>query len=138
MLSKYVAAPARIKAIRNSRSGALIEDFANELFRRGYAKISGRRHVGSAEHIVRWARRRDLGASDLDERALEAFGDHLYRCGRYLCCDRMTVLAGARLFIAHLRDVDEPSIREPPPDPADPDLLKGFCAWMREQRGTSD
>jgi hypothetical protein len=60
MLSKYVAAPARIKAIRNGLSGALIEDFANELFRRGYAEISGRRHVGSAEHIVRWAARRDL------------------------------------------------------------------------------
>lgn len=140
MLSKYVAAPARIKAIRNGLSGALIEDFANELFRRGYAEISGRRHVGSAEHIVRWAARRDLSASDLDERALKVFGDHLdrCRCGRYLCCDRMTVLAGARLFIVHLRGNDEPATREPPPDPADPDLLKGFCAWMREQRGTSD
>src|SRR5208337_2601187 len=79
MLSKY-AAPARIKAIRNGPSGALIEDFANELFRRGYAAISGRRHVGSAEHIVRWAGRRGLNANDLDERAIKVFGDHLDRC----------------------------------------------------------
>jgi integrase/recombinase XerD len=138
MLSKY-AAPARIKAIRNGPYGALIEDFANELFRRGYAAISGRRLVGSAEHIVRWAGRRGLNANDLDERAIKVFGDHLdrCRCGRYLCCDRMAVLAGARLFIAHLQGV-EPATREPPPDPADPDLLKAFCAWMREHRGTSD
>jgi len=140
MLSKYVAAPARIKAIRNGPCGALIEDFANELFRRGYAEISGRRHIGSAEHIVRWAGRRGLNANDLDERAIKVFGDHLdrCRCGRYLCCDRTTVLAGARLFVAHLQGVDEPAIHELQPDPADPDLLKAFCAWMREQRGTSD
>lgn len=140
MLSEYFEAPGRIRAIRNGPYGALIEGFAKELVRRGYAKESARRHIRSAEHILRWSVRRGLTASDLNERALKGFGDHLSRCrcGRYSCYDHLEVLAGARLFLRHLQGVDKPAIREPQPVPADPDLLKGFCAWMHEQRGTSD
>ncbi len=50
----------------------------------------------------------------------------------------METLAGARLFVEHLRGVHSPTIRVTTPvDPA-PELLKAFCRWMREQRGTTD
>ena len=50
MLSKYFEAPERIRAIRSGPYGALIEGFADQLFQRGYAQISARRHIRAAEH----------------------------------------------------------------------------------------
>lgn len=140
MLSEYFEAPERIRAIRSGPSGALIEGFAKQLFQRGYAEISARRHIRAAEHFVRWAISRGLSHHDLDGRVLERFGDHLSRCrcGRYCCANHVEVLAGARLFLTHLQGVDEPPIRGAQRVQAEPDLLKSFCAWMREQRGTSD
>ena len=140
MLSDLFHAHARIRAIRNGPAGALIEGFAEQLLQRGYTQLSARRHVRSAEHIVRWALLRRLSADDLGERDLQAFAAHLSRCrcGRYCCANPTEIIAGARLFLRHLQGVDQPPVREPQPAPAEPDLLKSFCAWMRERRGTSN
>ena len=48
------------------------------------------------------------------------------------------VVAGARLFLSYLQGVDEPPSRHHRAAAAEPDLLKLFCAWMRERRGTCD
>jgi integrase/recombinase XerD len=140
MLSEFFEAPERIRAIRSGPYGALIEGFANQLFQRGYAQISARRHIRAAEHFVRWAIHRGLSDHDLNIQVLERFADHLSRCrcGRYCCANHVEVVAGARLFVRHLQGVDEPAIRGQQPVQAEPDLLKSFCAWMRERRGTSD
>jgi integrase/recombinase XerD len=130
MLPELFDLPARVH----------IEAFAEELFQRGYSKISTRRHIRSAEHIVRWAVRRGLSPHDLDGRALKSFVDHLgrCRCGPCHCADHLRVVTGARLFLSHLRGVKEPPARDRQLAPAEPDLLKEFCAWMRERRGTTD
>jgi integrase/recombinase XerD len=140
MLSDLFCAPARTRAIRSGPAGALIEGFAEQLLQHGYAEISARRHIRAAEHIVRWAGRRGLSAHDLDDRDLRSFGDHLRRCrcGRYCCAKRLEVVGGARLFLRHLQGIEEPPIRDPRAVPAEPHLLKLFCAWMRDRRGTSD
>jgi site-specific recombinase XerD len=140
MLSKYFCAPHRIQEIRSGPEGAFIEGFAAALFQRGYAEITARKHIRSAEHIVRWASRRHLLASDLDDEALERFGRHLIRChcGRYACASRLEVIGGARLFLRHLQGITEPAIVEPPPVVRDPALLEEFCEWMRAQRGTHE
>jgi site-specific recombinase XerD len=139
MLSKFFEAPERIGAIRSGPYGRLLESFANQLSENGYATISARRHIRSAEHIIRWAKLRRLVVEDLDTSALERFSDHLgrCRCGRYCCADRVDILTGARLFVKHLHGVNGYDIRrvsEPPaPEPA---LLRAFSVWMRAQRGT--
>jgi integrase/recombinase XerD len=140
MLSNVFHAHARIRAIRSGPAGVLIEGFAEHLLQRGYAQLSTRRHVRSAEHIVRWAVLRRRSADDLGEGDLRAFASHLSRCrcGRYSCAKPTEVVAGARLFLRHLQGVDEPPVRDPQPALAEPDLLRSFCAWMRERRGTSD
>jgi hypothetical protein len=56
MLSKFFEAPARIRAIRRGPSGALLESFANHLFESGYAKVSARQHIRSAEPKLRSGR----------------------------------------------------------------------------------
>lgn len=141
MLSELFDSPARVRAILGGPAGVQIEAFAEQLFQCGYSKISIRRHIRSAEHIVRWASRRSLSPHDLvGGRALKSFVDHLgrCRCGRYHCANRVEVVTGARLFLSHLQGVQEPPARDRQLTPSEPDLLKEFCAWMRERRGTSE
>ena len=139
MLSDLFESPVRIRAIRSGPLGSSLENFASHLFQSGYAQISARRHIRSAEHVVEWARRRGLSLADLDEAALQRFGDHLARClcGRYCCEKRTDILAGVRMFLKHTLGVDGFS-RVTKPVVPEPELWKSFCAWMRAQRGTSD
>jgi integrase/recombinase XerD len=140
MLSHFFERPARIREIRSGPSGTLIESFADYLFQNGYAEVSARRHIRSAEHIVRWASRNNLSASKVDDRALKRFSDHLKRCrcGRYCRSNRVEILAGARLFLSHSQGLDIPAIRLHSPTDSTPVLLQSFCQWMRERRGTSE
>src|SRR5437868_12560802 len=140
MLSHFFESDARIYEIRSNPCGALIEGFADHLFQNGYAEISARRHIRSAEHIGLWASRGDLSVSELDDRALTRFGDHLKRCrcGRYSCADRAVIVTGARLFLRHSHGVDTAVIRLPDPADSKPELLESFCQWMREHRGSSE
>jgi integrase/recombinase XerD len=68
------------------------------------------------------------------------FGNHLTRCrcGRYSRTDRLAILAGARLFLKHLQDMNGQAICVTKTIDPRPALLTAFCAWMRAQRGTSD
>jgi site-specific recombinase XerD len=140
MLSQYFEATTRIEAIRSGPSGALIEGFSNQLFERGYSEIAARRHIRSAEHLMRWASRQGLSSEEIDERVLARFGGHLRRCNcnRFRSADRRDVLAGARFFLRHLQGVENPAIRESKPSPEEPEILRSFYEWMRQQRGTSD
>jgi len=84
MLSEYYQGAERIRAICSGPSGNSIEAFAEQLYCEGYAEITARRHIRSAEHLVRWANRRGLVATDLNDLRLKQFGEHLShcRCGR--------------------------------------------------------
>jgi len=101
MLSEYFEQPGRIRAIRNSPAGTHIEGFSEQLFERGYAELTARRHIRSAEHIVRWANRQGLCTEDLDDQVLKRFGKHLRRCHchHFSSANPTEVLAGARLFL---------------------------------------
>ena len=140
MLSHFFQAPARIREIRSNPSAALIEGFADYLFQNGYAVISARRHIRAAEHIVRWATRRDLPISELDDRVLKRFGNHLKqsRCGRYCRCNRLRIVSSARLFLKQTRGIDMAARQLTAYANSRPALLESFCRWMREHRGTSE
>jgi site-specific recombinase XerD len=141
MLSEYFKAPERIRAIQSGSSGALIEGFAEQLFRRGYAEITARRHIRAAEHLVHWADRLGLASHHhLNDGLLKRFGEHLHRCrcARYSCRKAVDVLNGARLFVRHLQGIAEPAIRDRASAAEQPELLKAFAVWMRQRRGISD
>jgi len=112
MLSEFFESRARIRAIRSGPCGARLESFATYLFESGYANISARRHIRSAEHIIHWVIRRRLSLLDLDRSAVQRFGDHLIscHCGRYCRENRVDILAGARLFLGHLQVEEERAI----------------------------
>jgi integrase/recombinase XerD len=140
MLSELFNSPARIRTILGGPAGVQIKSFAEQLLQCGYSKIAIRRHIRSAEHIVRWATRRRVSLHELGGRGLKNFVDHLgrCRCGRYRCSNRVDVATGARLFLSHVQGVNEAPSRDRRIAPEEPDLLEDFCAWMRERRGTSD
>lgn len=140
MLSEFFLAPKRIQAIRSGPAGARVEGFAQELFQRGYAEISARRHIRAAEHLMHWAGRRGLSARDLNDGVLQHFGEHLgrCRCPHFACAQPVDVLTGARLFLRYVQGVTFPSIRVRQPAPEAPALLEAFRVWMRERRGTTE
>lgn len=139
MLSEFYESSVRTRALLRGPSGSLLEGFAGYLFHCGYANISARRHIRSAEHILHWASRKRVSPHDLDESALQRFGDHLTRChcGRYCRADRIDILAGARLFLRQLQGLDG-HVKVSKPAVPETELWRSFCAWMRAQRGTSD
>lgn len=140
MLSAFFDSPVRIRALRGGLGafGPQLEGFAEYLYRSGYAKISGRRHLRSAEHFAYWATRRGLSPDSSDAVALSQFEHHLCRCrcGRYRRA--ADVLTGARFFVAHLQGAEHQVIRPADRGAPDPALLTSFCEWMRKQRGTTD
>ena len=140
MLSQFFESPARIQALRCSPLGAQLEDFADYLLESGYAQISARRHIRSAEHLAHWASKSALSADELDNSVLTRFADHLKRCrcGRYSRAHPVDILTGARLFLRRFQGVDTPAVRESEPADPQPVLLQSFCEWMREHRGTSE
>jgi len=142
MLSGLFDAEARVRALRDGAGplGPHLEGFAAYLLRCGYSKLSARRHLRSAEHLAHWAIRRGLSRDELDDGAIERFGQHLSRCrcGRYCCADRLNILAGARLFARSLQGAEHPDIRVTDPIASEPALLTSFLEWMRKQRGTAD
>lgn len=140
MLSAYFDPDGRrIRALRDGPAGALLERFAQALFRTGYPAITARKHLGAAEHFIHLLNQNSVSVAELGEQSLTRFGRHLDRCRcRYRHADRMNVLHGARLFLNALRDAGIIATPEMQDAVQDPRLLSAFCRWMREQRGTCE
>ena len=139
MLKQFFESPLRVQAIRNGPSGSLVECFAQDLWDAGYAKITARRHIRSAEHFVYWADEEDIAGSSWNEQVLPRFEDHLSRCK---CSgyghQRRDLLGGVRLFVRYICGGGINVARPSQPAVQTPVLLAGFNAWMRQQRGTAD
>ena len=54
MLEEFFESPFRIQELRDGPDGRLLEGFAQELCKAGYAEITARRHIRAAEHLVHW------------------------------------------------------------------------------------
>jgi integrase/recombinase XerD len=105
MFTKFFESSFRIQELRNRPDGRLIEEFAQELHRVGYALITTRRHLRAVEHLVHWTSQQGIRIDALDERFVEEFARHLRRCrckgfGR---THSLELQNGVRLFIGYLR-----------------------------------
>ena len=56
MLEEFFESPFRIQELREGPDGRLLEGFAQELCKAGYAEITARRHIRAAEHLIHWTR----------------------------------------------------------------------------------
>jgi site-specific recombinase XerD len=140
MFQHYFKNRVRIEALRGSAGGPLLEGFAEELHHAGYARVTGRKHVRAAEHIVYWADQKGVEFSDLTEEFLEHFNCHLdqCRCPGFGSARRLRLLRGGRLFLRYLRSIGVITAPVAKPTEQDPVLLVSFRQWMQQQRGTCD
>jgi integrase/recombinase XerD len=109
MLAEYFESPSRIQEIRGCPVGHLLEGFAQALYEVGYAQLTARRHLRSAEHLVYWNGRRGIPVTGLDERFIGEFSHHLNRCRctGYGRSHRLELENGVRLFIGYLWRTDD-------------------------------
>ena len=81
MLGKYFNAPARLKRLRDSPLGALLESFAQELCDARYARFTACSHLRAAKHFIDWAGRKGVPIARVDEAVVERFDRYLTQHG---------------------------------------------------------
>ena len=136
MLEEFFDCPIRVQSLREGPCGPLLEGFAKELCKVGYAEIMTSRHIRAAERLIYWADREGILIANLTEKFLEHFDHHLR--SRYGDAHRLDLLNGARLFLKHLRGTGVIAASVVESANQDPILLTSFRQWMRQQRGTCD
>jgi site-specific recombinase XerD len=141
MLIQYFRQPSRIKQLRSSTGGHLLEGFAKELSQGRYQWVAARKHIRAAEHFLHWIAHRNLSITSVEERYAQEFLDHLKRCrcrGHHPPLKPHRQRYSVDLWFDYLRRVGilpcptfvEPAVEAP--------MLTSFCDWMRRQRGVSD
>jgi site-specific recombinase XerD len=141
MLTEFFESALRIESLRAGPAGRLLEAFAQALAHSGYAEITARRHIRSAEHFVYWANRAGMQVHGPNGPALERFDRHLRRggqCPHFGHTFRLQILHGTRLFLTHLHAaglIESAVLERTAPDPP---LIVAFDRWMHEQRGTCE
>lgn len=139
MLESYLRAAHKLARFRSSPAGPYLDGFAVALRERGYCRLIGASCIGYAVHLSVWAEFEGFCTAALHEGVVDAFEAHLSECccpgqraGRHTCAG-----ARARMFVDYLRT----SGVVPAPVPqvaATPELVAGFCEWMRRHRGVTD
>jgi len=140
MMTDFFESTFRILQLRGGRDGQLLDVFAQELRQSGFAKITARRHIRAAEHLLYWAKRTDISPATFDEHTLDEFVRHLprCRCKSYGRTHRRDLQRGARLFIGSLRRAGLLPMPSTQQTAEDPHVLVLFRDWMRRLRGTCD
>jgi integrase/recombinase XerD len=146
MLPEYFQSARRVRDLRVGPAGPLITSFTDKLRQDGYAELTARRHLRSAEHLAHWASRAGMPLDGPIEPILDRFDRHVRRrrpcparAGRsFGHTFRVHILSGARLFLRHLADANPVSHHRDNRVVSFPPLFVSFCRWMQQQRGTCE
>jgi len=94
MFEQFFDGASRVQELRDSPVGPFLERFAEELFEAGYAEITARRHIRAAEHFTYWSGCEGVPISNLTEKLVERFDEHLNgcQCPRYGRSHRLELL----------------------------------------------
>src|SRR5580658_6028722 len=79
-MTEFFKSPLRIFQLRGGQNGQLLDTFLRELQQSGFAKITVRRHIRTAEHLLYWARLKGISPSAFNEDTVDKFARHLTRC----------------------------------------------------------
>jgi integrase/recombinase XerD len=145
MLPEFFQSRTRVRDLRGGPAGSLVVNFAEKLRQDGYAELTARRHLRSAEHLTHWASRVGIALDGPIESILDGFDRHLQRrrqCRGYGCRPfghtfRVQILSSARVFLNHLADGGH-DVCPSHPAVALPPLFVSFSRWMQQQRGTCE
>lgn len=140
MLTHYYELPHFIKLLRNGPGGAHLDGFAEQLWEVGYARITARRFIRAAQHLLYWAGRKHIPVQGLDDIRVQQFKRHLprCRCHSFGHCDQ-NLVTGVCHFIEYLRHIHVvPASPVETVEPAPSALLVAFQCWMRDNRNIGD
>jgi site-specific recombinase XerD len=146
MHAEFFQSARRVRDLQTGPAGPLVTSFAERLRQDGYAELTARRHLRSAEHLAHWASRVSVALDGPIEPILDGFDRHVRRhrqcrghAGRpFGHTFRVPILCGARLFLNHLSETDLVSHHSDHGVVSSPPLFVSFCRWMQQQRGTCD
>jgi site-specific recombinase XerD len=146
MRPEFFQSAWRVRDLRVGPAGSLVTSFADKLRQDGYAELTARRHLRSAEHLTQWASRVGMALDGPIEPILDSFDRHVRRrrqcpaqAGRpFGHTFRVQILSGARLFLHHLADANLVSHHRDNQVVSLPPLFVSFCRWMQQLRGTCD
>lgn len=138
MLELYLRSAHGLARARSSLVGSYLDGFAAALHQLGYCRRIGAWCITYAVHLGLWAAGEGVCISALDEPAVDAFLAHLPRCrcpglhaGLHAAARSRT-----RVFVGYLRGTGVVPL--PAQEAVTPELVTGFCGWMRQQRGVAD
>jgi integrase/recombinase XerD len=113
-----------------------IDAFAASLREAGYSTHSLRHHLPAAAHLCQWAEAHGFLAGSFDESMLARFKAHLSccKCSRRRRGRSRSVLRGAELFLAHLREHGIVAAAADP-GPRFGEASERFGSWLARHRG---
>ena len=138
MVERYFEAPYALARLRPGPTGPFLGGFASRLREAGYARRTARGHLRAAAHLGVWMQAGGVTLAAVNERTVAAFTAHLPACA---CLRRnrgvyRDARAGARAFLAHLRD--QGVVLLPPPATSGlPEIVEHFQDWMLRHRGVT-
>ncbi len=138
MLEFYLRSAHGLARARSSLVGSYLEDFAAALHEIGYCRQIGAWCISYAVHLGLWAAAEGVCIGALDEGVVGAFLAHLSRCRCPGHRAGLHVVARWRtqVFVQYLRTAGV--IPVPVQEVVTPELVTGFCQWMRRQRGVAE
>jgi integrase/recombinase XerD len=139
MLEHFLRSERLLTRARSSSVGPYLDDFASALNELGYCQRIGAGCITYAVHLGLWAAAEDICIGALDDEVVRSFLAHLRRCR---CAGHRAgphAVAGAqtKVFVQYLRTAGVVPLPVQQPV-ATPELVTGFCEWMRRQRGVTD
>lgn len=138
MLTTVFSRPAWLSLIRTAPALPLLDDFIAKMAKAGYQKPTIQNNVRAAAHLSLWLERHGRSLSDLHISDAQDFKCHTATCG----CAGFERRArgdsrGADAFLRYLQGIGIVILPDSP-TPPQPELLVGFCQWMRQHRGAKD
>jgi site-specific recombinase XerD len=136
-LAEVVEAPFAIARYRVGEVGKHVDGFAQFLIQQGYAHETTMMYLSAVRHLGHWMTLERVAVDQLDDKALDAFEEHLARCR----CPRSRrgrwsgALPGARRFLAFLR---REGIAAQPRAEVAPRIITDYCDWMAAHRGVGN
>jgi integrase len=124
---------------RSSLVGPYLDGFAAALRELGFCRRVGAWCISYAVHLGLWAVAEEVPLGALDEGAVSRFLAHLSgcRCPGHHAGLHVVARARTSVFVRYLRAAGVIPVPLPPAV-ATPELVTGFCEWMRLQRGVTD
>src|SRR6266851_8893711 len=139
MLEYFLRSAHWLARARSSPVGSYLDGFTAALRETGYCRRVGAWCITYAVHLGLWAAAEDVRITALDERSVSAFLAHLprCRCPGQRAGPHAVARSRTRVFVQYLRSAGVVPVPVQQAV-AIPELVTGFCEWMRRQRGVAD